>query len=94
MRKRVGKWGNSLAVRIPKAFATETGLALLCPVTRQIKGYPFEVHIPTGLGVRGVILADRVKSLDWQARRAELARQLPVGTTADVLRKVNTLLAE
>ncbi len=32
MRKRVGKWGNSLAIRIPKAFATEVGLEEDAPV--------------------------------------------------------------
>jgi mRNA interferase MazF len=63
-------------------------------VTRQVKGYPFEVQIPGGLAVSGVILADQVKSLDWRARRAELACQLPAGTIAEALRKINTLLAE
>ena len=27
MKTRVQKWGNSLAIRIPKAFASQTGLA-------------------------------------------------------------------
>jgi mRNA interferase MazF len=77
----------------PAAYNGRVGLALLCPVTRQVKGYPFEVQIPGGLAVSGVILADQVKSLDWRARRAELACQLPAGTIAEALRKINTLLA-
>jgi mRNA interferase MazF len=78
----------------PAAYNGKVGLALFCPVTRQVKGYPFEVLIPSGLAVAGVILADQVKSLDWQARRAELACQLPAGTVAEVLRKVTVLLAD
>ena len=78
----------------PAAYNGKVGLAVLCPVTRQAKRYPFEVQIPGGLNVEGVILADQVKSLDWRARRAELACQLPDETIAEVLRKLNTLLAE
>src|SRR4030067_1289 len=104
MKARVQKWGNSLAVRIPKPFADEmgigdnapvemsleegalvikadreraarrpgvvlsplaynarVGLAVLCPITTQVKGYPFEVLIPPGLPVEGAVLADRVE---------------------------------
>ena len=56
------------------------GSALLCPVTSQVKGYPFEVLIPEGLAVSGAVLADQVKSLDWRAREAEFACFLPAGT--------------
>ena len=55
----------------PGEYNRRVGLALLCPITSQIKGYPFEVRLPSGLPVRGTILADQVKSLDWRARRAE-----------------------
>ena len=52
---------------------------LACPITSQVKGYPFEVLIPAGFGVTGAILADHVKSLDWKARHAEkLGRCEPV----------------
>jgi len=57
---------------------TPARLALLCPITSQIKGYPFEVPIPDGLPVSGVILSDQVKSLDWRARNTEKA-WLPAG---------------
>ena len=78
----------------PAAYNGKVGLAVLCPVTRQAKGYPFEVHIPRGLNVQGVILADQVKNLDWRARGADFACQLPEATIAEVLRRLNTLLAE
>ncbi len=56
----------------PETYNGKTGLAILCPVTNQIKGYPFEVLIPAGLPVAGAILSDQVKTLDWRARNAEL----------------------
>ena len=55
----------------PKIYNVRSGLALACPVTSQIKGYPFEVAVPAGRGATGVILADQLKSIDWKARRAE-----------------------
>lgn len=76
----------------PRSYNGKVGLALLCPITSQVKGYPFEVPLPEGLGIGGVILADQVKSLDWRARRAEFAARLPVGTKAEVLGKLGALL--
>ena len=78
----------------PGAYNARVGLALLCPITNQIKGYPFEVVIPPGLRVSGAVLADQVKSLDWQARQAEFICALPSRTTGEVLQKIGTLLAE
>jgi mRNA interferase MazF len=77
----------------PVSYNGKTGLALLCPITSQIKGYPFEVAIPDGLAVTGVILSDQVKSLDWRARQAEFIARLPDEVVAEVLAKLGTLLA-
>src|SRR4051794_5789960 len=52
----------------PKAFNDITNFAIVCPITRQEKGYPFEVKLPSGLPIEGVVLTDQVKSLDWKAR--------------------------
>ncbi len=76
----------------PVVYNGKVGLALLCPITSQIKGYPFEVLIPAGLAVSGVVLADQVKSLDWRARDVELIDTLPEDTVAEILRKLGTLL--
>lgn len=76
----------------PAAYNRKVGLALLCPITSQVKGYPFEVAVPPGFGVAGVILADQVKSLDWRKRSATVIGALPGETTTAVLRKVNLLL--
>src|SRR5947199_8244601 len=61
----------------PAAYNGKVGLALLCPITSQVKGYPFEVGLPAGLKVGGVALADQVKSLDWRARKATLICRVP-----------------
>ncbi len=78
----------------PAAYNGKVGLAILCPITNQIKGYPFEVVIPDGLAITGAILSDQVKSLDWRARDAELICALPTTTVSQVLQKANTLLAK
>ena len=61
----------------PVEYNSRVGLALMCPVTSRAKGYPFEVALPSDLDVTGVILADQIKSLDWRARRAEIACRAP-----------------
>ncbi|MBM3145542.1 MAG: endoribonuclease MazF [Chloroflexi bacterium] len=78
----------------PASYNGKVGLALLCPITSQIKGYPFEVLIPDGLRISGAILSDQIKSLDWNVRQAELVCKLPSATVDEVLQKVNTLLSQ
>ncbi len=77
----------------PAAYNGKVGLALLCPITNQVKGYPFEVRIPPGLAVTGVVLADQVKSLDWRARHADFLITLPEAVATEVLQKLRTLLS-
>ena len=76
----------------PAAYNGKVGLALLCPITSQVKGYPFEVLIPARLKVSGAILSDQVKSLDWRSRRAELICRIPESAISEVLQKVGVLL--
>lgn len=78
----------------PGAYNEKTDLAILCPITSRAKGYPFEVRIPDSLPVRGVILADQVKSLDWKARQAEQMCALPLDVIAEVLKKLGVLLEQ
>ena len=54
----------------PKSYNKKVGLALVCPITSRLKGYPFEVELPEGLDATGAILCDQLKSLDWRARHA------------------------
>jgi mRNA interferase MazF len=53
----------------PASYNGKTGMMVCCPMTTQIKGYPFEVVISTS--PPSAILSDQVKSLDWRARRAK-----------------------
>lgn len=78
----------------PEDYNRKTGLAILCPITSQIKSYPFEVLLPAGLPVAGAILSDQVKNLDWRARNAELICTLPTETISEVLRKLVTLFSQ
>lgn len=80
-------------VASPSSYNGKVGLAVLCPITNQIKGYPFEVLIPKGLAVTGVVLSDQVRSLDWRARNAEIICRLPRLTILEVLQKLGTLLS-
>ncbi len=76
----------------PRSYNAKVGLGLFCPITSHAKGYPFEVSLPEGLSVNGVILADQVKSLDWRVREVEFAGDLPASTSAEVVGKLASLL--
>ncbi len=76
----------------PRQYNGKAGLAILCPITTQVKGYPFEVAIPDGLPVSGSILADQVRSLDWSASRASRICRMPDHATDEVLGKLTVLL--
>lgn len=77
----------------PRAYNSAASLALCCPLTTRVKGWPFEVDAQTDLaGAKGVVLADQVKALDWRARNADLAAHAPKKVVAEVLAKLKVLL--
>jgi mRNA interferase MazF len=76
----------------PSAYNGRVGLALICPITSRAKGYPFEVPIPAGIPVKGVIGADQVKSLDWRARQVARIGAVPEEVVAKVLQRLQALL--
>ena len=76
----------------PDSYNSKVGLAIICPITSQIKQYPFEVHIPSGFPVAGVVLSDHVRSLDWRARHAEFICSLPEKTVKEVTQILGSLL--
>lgn len=84
---------RSALVLSPATYNGKVGLAILCPLTNQIKGYPFEVLVPPDLSITGAILADQVKSLDWRVRNAEMICNLPRGMVAEVLQKLGTFFS-
>jgi len=77
----------------PGSYNGKVGLAVLCPITSHVKGYPFEVSLPVGLPVEGVVLSDQAKSLDWRSRGAEFACKVPVECTTAVLERLGTLVS-
>lgn len=87
--------GREQAGRRPALVLSDTeynrkvGLAVVCPVTKQSKGYPFEVPLPDGIGIVGVVLSDHVRSVDWRGRRAASASE-PDETLVSTV--VNTLV--
>ena len=88
-----GQAGRRPAVVIsPLAYNEKSGLALFCPITSQIKGYPFEVELPKGIKVKGAILTDQIKSLDWKARKAKVICKLPNEVLQEVIAKVTVLI--
>ncbi len=85
--------GHRLALVLsPESYNRKVGLAILCPLTNQIKGYPFEVLIPAGLKASGAALSDQVKSMDWHMRGATFLCRVPEETVQEVLNKVGALL--
>ncbi len=76
----------------PAEYNRKVGLSLVCPITSQVKGYPFEVVLPSGLRISGAVLSDQVKSLDWKARRARHAGAVPEAVLQEVTARVLTLV--
>ena len=81
-----------VVVLSPKSYNAKVGLALFCPITNQIKGYPFEVIIPSGLKVTGAVLSDQVKSLDWKVRATEFYDKVPESVVQEIFKKLSTLI--
>ena len=74
----------------PAAYNNKTSLMVCCPMTTQIKNYPFEVVI-TGVP-QSVVLADQVKSLDWRSRNATRKGRVSPAELADVRAKIRALI--
>lgn len=77
----------------PAKYNGRVGLALLCPITRHAKGYPFEVPLASS-GIEGVVLSDHVKSLDWNLRDAEFVGKAEVAVVRLVLKNIEKLIGE
>lgn len=76
----------------PREYNQRVGLCLCCPITGQIKGYPFEVELPGGLEVTGAVLCDQVKSLDWKARHASLIGAVPGRLVKEIQARIVALI--
>ena len=76
----------------PSSYNRRVGLAVCCPITSQVKGYPFEVLLPEGLGVEGAILSDQMKCLDWRVRKASRISSVPSDVLEEAVGKLLALI--
>ena len=76
----------------PKAYHQRSPFAVVCPITSRAKGYPFEVPLPAGLPVAGVVLADQVKSIDRRQRQLDPAGKVPDQLVLEVLARFAPLV--
>jgi mRNA interferase MazF len=84
--------GRRPALVISSILYNRIGLALICPITSKVKGYPFEVLIPAGGKISGVVLADAVKNVDWCGRNAEFIAKAAPAVIIEVQEKIRTLV--
>jgi len=84
-------WRPALVLS-PASYNRPTGMAIVVPITNKQKGYPFEVALPAGLKVAGVVLSDAVKNLDWRARNARFIDPAPLSVLAAVQQRLGLLL--
>ena len=76
----------------PRSYNAKSSLALFMPITKQQKGYPFEVLLLPGLQIQGVILVDQIKCLDWKARGIQFIESAPTRVVEEVQAKIEPLL--
>lgn len=89
-REQVGR--GPAVVLSPRTYNRRSKLAIVCTVTTQVKGYPFEISLPKTSPITGVVLADHLRNLDWQARRAEKAGRVPRQVMAEIRERIAALL--
>ncbi len=90
-REQAGR--RPAVVLSPHIYNEKAGLLIACPITSKTKGYPFEVPMPAGARIQGVILADHLRSLDWRQGQAQKAGRLPATTLEQVRETIATLLS-
>jgi mRNA interferase MazF len=76
----------------PRSYNRRVGLALFCPITSRVKGYPFEVALPDGLDASGAVLCDQIKSLDWRVRRSTRLGSVPASVMQEATARILALV--
>ncbi len=77
----------------PEKYNKKTGLAVCCPITSNVKGYPFEVNI-TGKKISGVVLSDHLKNLDWKVRKAKFIEKASKEVVEQCSMKISALIIQ
>ncbi|MCB8815744.1 endoribonuclease MazF [Desulfosporosinus shakirovi] len=75
-----------------KEYNSKTGMGIFCPITSRVKEFPFEVKLPEELEIRGVVLADQIKSLDWRVRNVSFICKVPEETIDEVILKLEAII--
>ena len=75
----------------PEKYNKKTGLAVCCPITSNIKGYPFEVVV-SGKKINGAVLADHLKNLDWKVRKAKFIEKASDDVVSQCSLKISALI--
>jgi mRNA interferase MazF len=78
----------------PRSYHQKTAFIIACPITSNLKEYPFEVVLPEGLPIKGAVLSDQIKSLDRHARKIEIVGRVPESVLDEVQAKIKTLIFE
>lgn len=76
----------------PAIYNGKTNLAVVCPITSHVKGYPFEVSLPSGGPIEGCVLADHIKNVDWSAREVKLIGRVRGDLLTQILDRISALL--
>lgn len=79
-------------VLTPENFNRAMKLAICCPITSRAQRTEFEVSLPAGLGVEGVVLAYQVRSVDWRARGTKFLARVPDDIVENVLHMLDSIL--
>jgi mRNA interferase MazF len=75
----------------PRYFNLRTSLAFACPISSKVKGYQFQIVLPPGLAVRGAVLCEHMRSLDWRVRKVSYLDRMPDDLLAQVRGVVRTI---
>jgi mRNA interferase MazF len=83
---------RSAIVLTPRQYNVRSGLCIICPITSRARGYPFEVAIPDGHAISGIILVDQIRSVSWEKRYIKIAGVAAVKLLDEVRERLAALL--
>ncbi len=74
-------------------YNNKSGLALMCPITNQKKGYPLEVELKK-CKTKGVVLSDQIRTLDYKERKAKFLEKTPPEVILKIVKNISLLIKE
>ncbi|MFZ8015793.1 type II toxin-antitoxin system PemK/MazF family toxin [Fusobacterium watanabei] len=97
---RVQKWGNSQGIRLPKKILKDLGigvndkifkLAVILPITNNIKDFPFHVLLDERTNIKGAILCEHLRTVGLEERKYDKIEEIPEDLLEEVLEKVSLI---